>query len=118
MPTVPGGGGGSMGSGTKWQPRVGQGGVGQPGGMIPPPRNGGTPGFPNPRPTPGPSGPIIDPRQLPRKGGGGGMVGGGGPNMQGPWPGLRGGSKFATRPAQGSMSQPRARPMRPGMGLT
>lgn len=150
MPTVPGGG--SMGGGTKYQPRVGQGGIGQPGGMIPPPRNGGTPGFPNPRPTgpnvpsprpikgggmvgdlqPGPrpgggydgsginpgggimnprpttggSGPIIDPRQLPRNGGG----------MVGP---MKGGGKFAMRSAQGNMGQPRARPMlRPGMGMT
>jgi len=78
MPTVGGTFGGGLG---KQTPRVGQGGIGQPGGMIPPPRNGGSPGSA--------LGPVM------------------------------GGGKFAMRPAQPSMAQPRARPMtRPGMGLT
>ena len=109
MPTVPTGGpAGSGMTGTKYQ-----GGIGQPGGMIPPPRNGGTPGFPNPRPT-GPN--VPSPRPIK----GGGMVGDLQPGRSGnPLGPVMGGGKFAMRPAQGSMGQPRPRPMlRPGMGMT
>lgn len=64
--------GGSLGSLGKQTPIVGQGGIGMPGGMVPP------------------------------------------PNVNQ----LKGGGKFAMRSAQGSMGQPRPRPMtRPGTGL-
>jgi hypothetical protein len=110
LPPKGGGMGGDLQPGggfVSHMPTVGQGGVGQPGGMIPPggyPRNGGTPGgvpkqprggydgsginpgggIMNPRPTPGMNsgGGIMNPRPVK----GGGMSGGfqpigGGPNM-------------------------------------
>ena len=93
----PGGGGfvGTMptvGGTPKYQPRVGQGGVGQPGGMIPPggyPRNGGVPGggfvsggTKSPRPRGGgydgsginPGGGIMNPRPTPGMNSGGGIM--------------------------------------------